>query len=185
MSQAPYLLPRARDGARMGNSPMLDTMIHDGLWCAFNDRHMGEGTDEMNRESASRARTQDAWAARSHARAAAGVGGGPVRRGGRPGRVPAAQGRPGGRARDEGDPRRHDRGAAGGAQAGVPRGRDRHRRQRVADQRRRLRGGRGRERRTPCGGSGWRRWRGSRPTAWPPTASPRCTRCRRSRWRRR
>jgi acetyl-CoA C-acetyltransferase len=50
---------------------MLDTMIHDGLWCAFDDRHMGEGTDAMNREYGVDRASQDAWAARSHSRAAA------------------------------------------------------------------------------------------------------------------
>ena len=42
MTNAPFVLPRARDGQRLGNTPMLDAMIHDGLWCAFDDRHMGE-----------------------------------------------------------------------------------------------------------------------------------------------
>jgi len=71
MTNAPYVIPRARDGQRLGNSPMLDTMIHDGLWCAFDDRHMGEGTDAMNREYGVDRGAQDAWAARSHIRAAA------------------------------------------------------------------------------------------------------------------
>jgi acetyl-CoA C-acetyltransferase len=71
MTNAPYVIPRARDGQRLGNSPMLDTLIHDGLWCAFDDRHMGEGTDEMNREYGVDRGAQDAWAARSHTRAAA------------------------------------------------------------------------------------------------------------------
>src|SRR5437763_108946 len=72
MTNAPFVVPRARDGQRLGNSPMLDTMIHDGLWCAFDDRHMGEGTDAMNREYGVSRADQDAWAARSHARAADG-----------------------------------------------------------------------------------------------------------------
>ena len=41
MSAAPYLLARARQGYRMGNGELTDVMIHDGLWCAFNDYHMG------------------------------------------------------------------------------------------------------------------------------------------------
>jgi acetyl-CoA C-acetyltransferase len=41
MSQVPYLLNGAREGLRMGNSPMVDSMINDGLWCAFGDYHMG------------------------------------------------------------------------------------------------------------------------------------------------
>ncbi|HET6714533.1 MAG TPA: acetyl-CoA C-acetyltransferase [Actinomycetota bacterium] len=69
MTNAPFVLPKARAGARLGHSPMLDTMIHDGLWCAFDDRHMGEGTDAINGELGLTREEQDAWAARSHARA--------------------------------------------------------------------------------------------------------------------
>ena len=71
MTNAPYVVPRARAGERLGNSPLLDVMIHDGLWCAFDDQHMGQGTDDMNREYGVGREDQDAWAARSHARAAA------------------------------------------------------------------------------------------------------------------
>jgi acetyl-CoA C-acetyltransferase len=69
MTNAPFVVPRARAGARLGDSPMLDAMIHDGLWCAFDDRHMGEGTDAINAELGIGRAEQDAWAARSHARA--------------------------------------------------------------------------------------------------------------------
>src|SRR5438034_1749515 len=41
MSNAPYLLPRAREGLRMGHGELLDSMISDGLWCAFEQCHMG------------------------------------------------------------------------------------------------------------------------------------------------
>src|SRR5947199_9211254 len=41
MSNAPYLLTKAREGLRMGNVPLVDSMIHDGLWCAFENYHMG------------------------------------------------------------------------------------------------------------------------------------------------
>lgn len=41
MSQAPYILPKAREGFRMGNSQVVDSMVQDGLWCAMNDYHMG------------------------------------------------------------------------------------------------------------------------------------------------
>src|SRR5215471_13209807 len=41
MTNAPYLLPQARQGMRMGNSTAVDSMVHDGLWCPFNDYHMG------------------------------------------------------------------------------------------------------------------------------------------------
>jgi acetyl-CoA C-acetyltransferase len=70
MTNAPFVVPKAREGARLGDSPMLDSMIHDGLWCAFDDRHMGAGTDAINGELGISREEQDAWAVRSHARAA-------------------------------------------------------------------------------------------------------------------
>ena len=69
MSQAPYLVPQARFGARMGNTQMVDSMVHDGLWSTFTEQHMGEGSDEVNRELEIGREEQDAWAARSHQRA--------------------------------------------------------------------------------------------------------------------
>ena len=72
MTNAPFLVPRMREGARLGHTPMLDAMVHDGLWCAFDDQHMGQGTDAINRELDVSREGQDAWAARSHARAAVG-----------------------------------------------------------------------------------------------------------------
>lgn len=42
MSNAPYLLPKARTGFRMGDAQVVDSVVHDGLWCAFEDAHMGE-----------------------------------------------------------------------------------------------------------------------------------------------
>jgi acetyl-CoA C-acetyltransferase len=76
MDQAPYLLPKARTGYRMGDGKLVDSMIHDGLWDAFNNKHMGDQSDDVNKEfSVSRA-DQDAWAARSHERAAAAIDGG-------------------------------------------------------------------------------------------------------------
>ena len=69
MSEAPYLVPKARFGARMGNTEMVDSMVHDGLWSTFTEQHMGEGSDEVNRELEISREEQDAWAARSHQRA--------------------------------------------------------------------------------------------------------------------
>jgi acetyl-CoA C-acetyltransferase len=71
MTQAPYLVPKARFGARMGNAEMVDSMIHDGLWSTFSNQHMGESSDEVNRELEIGRDEQDEWAARSHQRAAA------------------------------------------------------------------------------------------------------------------
>ena len=69
MSEAPYLMPKARFGARMGDAQMLDSMIHDGLWSTFTGQHMGESSDEVNNELELSREDQDAWAARSHQRA--------------------------------------------------------------------------------------------------------------------
>ena len=71
MTNAPFLLPQAREGSRLGNTEMVDAMMRDGLWCAFEDRAMGAGTDAMNAELGVAREDQDAWAARSHARAEA------------------------------------------------------------------------------------------------------------------
>jgi acetyl-CoA C-acetyltransferase len=69
MSQAPYLIPGARWGSRMGNAEIIDSMVYDGLWSTFTDQHMGDSSDEVNRELSITRDDQDAWAARSHARA--------------------------------------------------------------------------------------------------------------------
>ena len=69
MSEAPYLVPKARFGARMGNAEMVDSMVHDGLWSTFLKEHMGESSDDVNRELEISREDQDSWAARSHQRA--------------------------------------------------------------------------------------------------------------------
>src|ERR1700681_794307 len=69
MSEAPYLVPKARFGARLGDAQMVDSMVHDGLWSTFTNQHMGESSDEVNRELEISREEQDAWAARSHERA--------------------------------------------------------------------------------------------------------------------
>ncbi|HEV3503652.1 MAG TPA: acetyl-CoA C-acetyltransferase [Actinomycetes bacterium] len=70
MSNAPYVLPKARFGARMGDAELVDAMVHDGLWDAFDDAHMGGLSDETNRRLGIDRAAQDEWAARSHERAA-------------------------------------------------------------------------------------------------------------------
>jgi acetyl-CoA C-acetyltransferase len=70
MTQAPYAMPKARTGARMGNAELIDLMVHDGLWCAFDHCHMGEGTDGVNTRLGIGRAEQDEWSARSHERAA-------------------------------------------------------------------------------------------------------------------
>jgi acetyl-CoA C-acetyltransferase len=69
MSEAPYLFPKGRFGARMGNAELVDSMIHDGLWSTFTGQHMGESSDDVNRELELSREDQDEWAARSHQRA--------------------------------------------------------------------------------------------------------------------
>ncbi|HTF59335.1 MAG TPA: acetyl-CoA C-acyltransferase, partial [Actinomycetes bacterium] len=71
MTNAPYAIPKARWGARMGPAELVDTMIHDGLWSTFTGRHMGESSDQVNAALGISRQDQDAWAARSHQRAAA------------------------------------------------------------------------------------------------------------------
>ena len=69
MTNAPYILDKARAGYRMGNGKIVDAMIHDGLWCAFDDEHMGHGSDRKNAELGITRAAQDEWSARSHDRA--------------------------------------------------------------------------------------------------------------------
>jgi acetyl-CoA C-acetyltransferase len=69
MSNAPYLLPKARTGYRMGDGVVVDSMVHDGLWCAFDAEHMGSGNDRMNERYGISRQAQDEWAAMSHERA--------------------------------------------------------------------------------------------------------------------
>jgi acetyl-CoA C-acetyltransferase len=69
MTNAPYILPQARWGVRMGDGELVDSMIYDGLWSTFTDKHMGESSDEVNAELGIGREEQDAWSARSHARA--------------------------------------------------------------------------------------------------------------------
>lgn len=70
MTNAPYVVPRARWGRRMGDTELVDAMIHDGLWSTFTGQHMGESSDEVNAALRISREEQDAWAARSHQRAA-------------------------------------------------------------------------------------------------------------------
>jgi acetyl-CoA C-acetyltransferase len=70
MSNCPYLLPRVRDGLRMGNGEVVDSMINDGLWCAFEMCHMGNAGEVVAEKYHVGREAQDAYAAESHARAA-------------------------------------------------------------------------------------------------------------------
>jgi acetyl-CoA C-acetyltransferase len=71
MTNAPYLLPQARAGYRMGNGEVVDSLVQDGLWCAFDAVHMGSGTERYTNEFGGLTReAQDEAAAKSHERAA-------------------------------------------------------------------------------------------------------------------
>lgn len=76
MSQAPYVLKDAREGFRMGDQKIVDTMIHDGLWCAQNDYHMGITAENLCDKYEITREEQDAFAARSQARAAQAIAAG-------------------------------------------------------------------------------------------------------------
>lgn len=69
MTQAPYLLPNARGGYRMGHGELLDSVIRDGLWDSFNDYHMGSTGELCSRECHVTREQQDEFAARSYERA--------------------------------------------------------------------------------------------------------------------
>jgi acetyl-CoA C-acetyltransferase len=70
MSNCPYLLPRVRDGLRMGNAEVVDSMINDGLWCAFEMCHMGNAGEVVAERYGVGREAQDDYAAQSHAKAA-------------------------------------------------------------------------------------------------------------------
>ena len=71
MSNAPYLLTRARFGYRLGNGELIDSMVFDGLTSTFDGLHMVQQNSKVARELGISRERQDEWAARSHARAAA------------------------------------------------------------------------------------------------------------------
>src|SRR6476660_6878693 len=71
MSNAPYILARARFGYRLGDGTLIDLMTHDGLTSTFDGLHMVEQASFVSRELGISRETQDAWAFRSHQRAIA------------------------------------------------------------------------------------------------------------------
>ena len=71
MTNAPYVLPKARQGLGIGDTTLVDALTHDGLWCAFDHCTMGESSDMKNRLLNIGREEQDEWAAASHERAAA------------------------------------------------------------------------------------------------------------------
>jgi acetyl-CoA C-acetyltransferase len=73
MTNAPYLLPQARSGYRMGNGTIVDAMIQDGLWDVYNKFHMGAAGEMVAEKCGISREDQDAFAAESHRRAAAAI----------------------------------------------------------------------------------------------------------------
>jgi acetyl-CoA C-acetyltransferase len=71
MTNAPYLLPQARGGFRMGNQVAVDAMVHDGLWDVYNDFHMGQTAELVAEKYGITREEQDCFALHSHQRAAA------------------------------------------------------------------------------------------------------------------
>ncbi len=71
MSNAPYLLKQARTGYRMGNGAIIDAVVNDGLWCAFEDIHMGNEAEIIAEKFCVTRDEQDQFALQSHQRAAA------------------------------------------------------------------------------------------------------------------
>ena len=69
MSNAPYLLPRVREGLRMGHGEIVDSVVHDGLWCSFESCHMGMSGEVVAEMFTVGRPEQDAYAAASHRKA--------------------------------------------------------------------------------------------------------------------
>ena len=73
MSNAPYLIPKAREGYRLGHGKVLDTVIQDGLWCAFDDQHMGCTGEVVSERFNVTREEQDQYALNSHLKASAAI----------------------------------------------------------------------------------------------------------------
>ncbi len=73
MTLGPYLLPRARQGYRLGNGVLVDATVHDGLWCSFEDQHMGNAAEWIAREYGLTRQELDQYALGSHRKAVAAI----------------------------------------------------------------------------------------------------------------
>ena len=153
MSNAPYLLPAARWGARMGNTPLIDSMIQDGLWCGHGDTHMGITAENVAAKHGITREAQDAFALRSQREGRRRPGRGRVQGRDRSRSPAGKKGDTIVNARRVHQAGRHGRGP-GRSSARLQEGRHRDRRQRLRHQRRR--------RRAWC---------------WPPRPPPRPTAC--------
>jgi acetyl-CoA C-acetyltransferase len=79
MSNAPYLIPKAREGYRLGHGTLVDTVINDGLWCAFDDQHMGCTGEVVSERFHVSREEQDEYALNSHRKASAAINSGKFR----------------------------------------------------------------------------------------------------------
>jgi len=94
MSLAPYVMPAARTGLRMGHGKLLDSMIQDGLWDAFNDYHMGITAENLVDKYGITREAQDAFAAASQQKASAAIEAGRFRNEITPIEIPQRKGEP-------------------------------------------------------------------------------------------
>jgi acetyl-CoA C-acetyltransferase len=94
MSSAPYLLPRVRDGLRMGHGQVIDSMIHDGLWCPFENWHMGNAGETVAESFTVSRDEQDQYAVGSHSKAAAAQAAGAFKEEMLPVAIPQRKGEP-------------------------------------------------------------------------------------------
>jgi len=76
MTNAPYLLPQARKGYRLGDGKLIDSMVHDGLWDKYNDYHMGNTGENVAEKYKITREEQDEYAVNSHRKAIAAINGG-------------------------------------------------------------------------------------------------------------
>jgi acetyl-CoA C-acetyltransferase len=79
MSNAPYLMPKAREGYRLGNGTLIDSVINDGLWCAFDDQHMGCTGEVVSERFHVSREEQDEYSLNSHRKASAAIKSGKFR----------------------------------------------------------------------------------------------------------
>src|SRR5918999_1972875 len=94
MSNAPYLLKQAREGLRMGDGKLVDSMIHDGLWCAFENYHMGNTGEVVAERYGVTREEQDEYALNSHRKAIAAMRAGKFKDEILPGEIPQKKGAP-------------------------------------------------------------------------------------------
>jgi acetyl-CoA C-acetyltransferase len=79
MSNAPYLMPKAREGYRLGNGTLVDSAVNDGLWCAFDDQHMGCTGEVVSERFHVSREEQDEYSLNSHRKASAAIKSGKFR----------------------------------------------------------------------------------------------------------